>query len=203
VGQSVLRLLGIGYAVLPIENPADPVEHRRGLEPMLDPLPGARLYRVPAPLPRVYLAGRAEAATDAQALARLFEPDVVEGKLALVASAEPLPGEVGRAGTCALTAFSNNRLTAVCQAERPALAVFLEQHDLGWAATVDGAAAPLLRANLLMRAVPVQAGTHTITLAYTPPGLWAGLAISLFSLLAMTVMSLTPATLRWRSARRR
>ena len=198
VGQSVLRLLGIGYVVLPVDNPNDQVEHRSGITPMLDPLPGARLYRVPQVLPRVYLAGRAETASDAQALARLFEPDVVEGRLALLA-AGALPGEAGRAGACALTAFSNNRLEARCQAERAAVAVFLEQHDPGWSATVDGAPAPLLRANLLMRAVALQPGTHIVALSYTPPGLRAGALLSAFSTVICTVMALTvPFLRRWR-----
>jgi hypothetical protein len=197
VGQSVLRLLGIGYVVLPIEDPSDPVERRSGITPMLDPLPGARLYRVPGSLPRVYLVGRAETAGDDEALARLFEPDVVEGKLALVAGAA-LPGPAGRAGECALVAFSNNRVAARCRAERPAMAVFLEQHDVGWSATVDGAPAPLLRANLLMRAVPVPPGTHLVTLAYAPPGLRAGALLSGFSTVICTVMGLTPPLLRRR-----
>jgi hypothetical protein len=198
VGQSVLRLLGISYVVLPVEDPNDAVEHRSGITPMLDPMPGARLYRVPQALPRVYLAGRAEAVTDDQALARLFEPDVVEGRLALVAGA-PLPGPAGRAGACSLTAFSNNRVAARCQAERPALAVFLEQHDAGWTATVDGEAAPLVRANLLMRAVALQPGAHIVTLSYTPPGLRAGALLSAFSTVIFTVMGLTVSFLRrWR-----
>jgi hypothetical protein len=202
VGQSVLRLLGISYVVLPIEDPRDPVEHRSGITPMLDPVPGSRLYRVPQALPRVYLAGRAEVVSDEQALGRLFEPDVVEGKLALVTGGA-LPGPAGRAGACALTAFSNNRVAARCQAERPAMAVFLEQHDAGWAAELDGAPAPLLRANLLMRAVAVPAGTHAITLSYKPPGLRAGALLSLFSTVILTVMSLTvPFLRRWRRAPR-
>jgi hypothetical protein len=199
VGQSVLRLLGIGYVVLPIENPQDRVEHRSGITPLLDPMPGARLYRVPQALPRVYLAGRADAVADEQALARLFEPDVVEGRLALVAGGSGLAGQAGRAGDCALTAFSNTRVEARCRADRPAVAVFLEQHDAGWSAQVNGVAAPLLRANLLMRAVAVPEGTATITLSYTPPGFRAGALLSSLSFVILTVMGLTPAVLRrWR-----
>jgi len=48
----------------------------------------------------------------------------------------------------------------------PTLAAFVEQYDPGWSALVDGKAAPLLRANLLMRAVPLPAGSHRIELQY-------------------------------------
>jgi hypothetical protein len=188
VGQGVMRLLGIGHAVLPIEDPRDPVEHRRGLQPMMDPLPGARLYRVPDPLPRVYLAGSGEVVADDAALERLFAPDVVDGGRALVApgpALPALPSAAGRAGSCALVSFANTRLVARCRADRDALAVFIEQHDAGWRAEVDGAAAPVLRANLLMRAVPVPAGEHVVALSYQAPGLRIAAAVSGCSLLIL------------------
>jgi hypothetical protein len=127
----------------------------------------------------VYLAGRGEVMDDQAALARLFEDDVVGGQRALLApGAAPLDGPLGRGGTCALLAFENTRLVARCHADAPALAVFVEQHDAGWTALVDGAPAPLLRANLLMRAVPVPPGDHQVLLSYRPPALVPGLVVS-------------------------
>jgi hypothetical protein len=201
MGQGVLRLLGIGYVVLPIEDPGDRVERRTGIEPMLDPMPGARLYRVPQALPRVYVAGRSQAVSDQEGLVRLFEPEGGEGKTALVAPGQPiLDGPAERAGECTLTTFSNAKVAARCRLERPGLAVFLEQHDVGWSAAVDGAPVPLLRANLLMRAVSLQPGTHTVVLSYTPPGLAAGALISSVALVIFTVICLTVALLRrWRT----
>ncbi len=189
----VLRLLGANYAVLPIKNPRDPVERRAWLDPMLDPLPGARLYRVPGALPRVYLAGRVEVLSDDRARARLFDPQVVEGGLALLAPSGGAPEEDGpgvRAGTCTLESFSNRRVVARCRGERPALAVFVEQYDAGWRAEIDGRPAALLRANLLMRAVRVEAGTHTVALSYTPPHIGAAASVSLTALAAIGLLAL-------------
>jgi Bacterial membrane protein YfhO len=192
-GQSVLRLLGIGYAILPIDDPGDGVEHRTGIEPLLTPVPGARLYRVPDALPRVYLAGSADVLADDAALPRLFEPEVVAGGRVLLApGGQPLAGEPRRAGSCALVSFANTRIVARCRAERPAVAVFIEQHDLGWRAEVDGAAVALLRANLLMRAVPLPAGEHTVRLTYTPPGLVAGAMLSVTSVLLLAALACLP-----------
>jgi hypothetical protein len=111
-GQSVSRLLGARYVVLPVEDPRDPKEKRTGIEPMLDPLPGTRLYRVPGTLPRVFLAGQAHVADDATALGRILDPAVVAGKMAWLApdsDARTLPSPADSApGICALD-FTDTR----------------------------------------------------------------------------------------------
>jgi hypothetical protein len=86
----------------------------------------------------------------------------------------------GSAGDCALTGFENNRVTARCRVRRPGVAVFIEQFDPGWRATVDGRPTPLQRANALLRAVSLDRGAHDIVLSYTPPAaLGAGAGVSL------------------------
>ena len=188
VGQSALRLLGAEYAVLPIGNPAAPDNDRPGLDPIADPLPGARLYHVPGTLPRVFLARHAEVLSDEQALGRIYERAVVTGQsvwLAPDGDPRPLPAPPGRVGTCHLESYSGNRLVAVCTAQERGLAVFVEQYDRGWHATMDGNPVPLLRANLIMRAVAVEPGTHRISLEYRTPGLAAGATVSALCLLLL------------------
>ena len=73
---------------------------------------------------------------------------------------------------------SSTYLKATCDSKDPGFVIFLEQYALGWTATVDGIPAPVLRANLVMRAVPTTAGRHRIELRYWPDGLAAGLALS-------------------------
>jgi hypothetical protein len=194
-GQSVLRLLGARYALLPVKEPFAE-DKRVGFEPMLDPLPSTRLYRVSASLPRVYLAGNVRMVRDEVALERIFDPAVVEGRTALLAPspAGPIP-ESGDAspGTCVLDAYANNRLQATCDLDRPALAVFVEQFEKGWEARVDGQPASILRANLIMRAVALNPGHRTIVMEYHTPGMVGGVAITLLFLAAMVVL--------WRSGR--
>ena len=50
---AALRLFAVDYAVLPVRDPRAPTAKHTGLQP-LDPLPGARLYRVTDSLPRVF-----------------------------------------------------------------------------------------------------------------------------------------------------
>ena len=193
VGQSALRLLAADYAVLPVADPAAAKNDRPGLDPLMDPLPGARLYRVPEALPRVFLARHAEVLPDDQALRRIYEPEVVAGKSVWLApdseapalSSSALPG---RAGTCALESYRNSRLVAVCTAQERGLAVFVEQYDRGWHATVDDRPVRVLRANLIMRALPLEAGTHRIVLEFRTPGLGAGAVVTIVSLLLLGML---------------
>jgi hypothetical protein len=192
-GQSALRLLAADYAILPVANPTAAKDDRPGLQPLLDPLPGARLYRVPEALPRVFLAGHAEILPDDRALQRLYEPDVVAGKSVLLAPDSAVPASTisappGRVGTCTLESYRNNRLVAVCTARASGLAVFVEQFNRGWHATVDDRPAQILRANLIMRALPLEAGTHRIVLEFRTPGLGAGAFISVVSLLLLAML---------------
>jgi hypothetical protein len=67
------------------------------------------------------------------------------------------------------------------EADRPTVVAMRETWTRGWSATVNGAAAPVLRCNGRYRAVEVPAGRSRVVLRYRPPGLRAGLAVSLLS----------------------
>jgi hypothetical protein len=186
---ATLRLLGVDFAMAPAHDPqADPVP---GMEPLADPLPGTRLYRITESLPPVFLVGQGEPLADEGTVKRLFEPAVVAGETALLAQdASPLSGPAGRAGHCSLTRYSPRRLSARCQAVREALAVFVEQYDPGWGATVDGKPVPIVRANLVMRAVRLAPGEHEIAFEYRAPGFKLGLTITLLTLACLLGLAL-------------
>jgi hypothetical protein len=129
---------------------------------------------------------------DGPALRAVFATEIVAGKNVILASTPAPPASVAVGeptaqdlGDCRLTAFAHARIEAECRASAPALAIFLEQFDQGWSATVDGQGATLLRANLTMRAVQLSPGRHQVVLAFAPPGLWAGVIISMVSLLLL------------------
>ncbi len=201
-GLGLLRLAGVAYVVLPSST-----RDRPGLQPMLDPVPGARLYRVAGALPRVYLAEPAAILSDVLALQAVFAPDVIAGKRVILAPDPPPPSTVAIAapgdrnrvddlGACHLVTFANTRVEAECTARAPALAVFVEQFDRGWSATLDGRPAPVLRANLALRAIPITPGTHHIVLSFSPPGLRTGLALSIAGLFALVALAMLG---KWRN----
>jgi hypothetical protein len=185
---ALLRLTGVEYLISGIGDPSLPTPE--GLEAMMDPLPGTRLFRVNRVLPRVYLADTTRILPDPAARAAVFDPEVVAGRRAILApnpeAAALVPGAdfVERSvGTCDLESFGNIRIVARCQAPRPGVAVFLEQFDAGWSASLDGRPAAVLRANLAMRGVFVPPGPHRIVLSYQPPGWRVGVVLSTISLL--------------------
>lgn len=180
--SSLLRLLGVEYVVLPgSDGPLPPV---RGLKPVGAPgPPGAALYAVDRPLPRVLVAGAAVVLPDTDALGGVLSADVVAGGRVVLApdSSARAIDAAATAVPCAVLTYRNTYLEARCTTAAAAHVLFVEQHAPGWTATVDGRPAPLLRANLLARAVPLPPGTHVVALTYRAPGSAAGAVLSLFA----------------------
>ena len=81
-----------------------------------------------------------------------------------------------------LTHYSPNRLTYSTQATTPQPAVFSEiYYDKGWRAFVDGVETPHFRANYVLRAMRVPAGSHTIEFRFEPASYRVGNLISLIA----------------------
>ena len=151
---------------------------------------GLSLLAVKGAAPRVYLAARTVVATDSDAAANALLAlipgigAVVEGGEARVAT-----------GSCVMKAYAPERITIDCDASAPSYAVLAEASFPGWHATVNGADAPVLRANAAFRAVPVGAGGSRVVLTYAAPGLRTGLLLSLLGVLLALALAFTPT--RW------
>jgi membrane protein YfhO len=142
------------------------------------PALGAVLGEATESAPRVYLAIDARVADDDDAAKQLAASDFVPGRSAVLAAGS----EAHADGSCTLEEDRIERLVVRCHASAPSYAVVADAWFPGWYAAVDGTAAPIVRANLAMRAVPVPAGDHVVELRYRPAGLVAGAVISLFAL---------------------
>lgn len=70
-------------------------------------------------------------------------------------------------GEVVLTEYRPNKMTYRVSADQKSLVVFSEiYYEGGWQATIDGEPAPLLRANYILRALPVEAGEHTVEFTF-------------------------------------
>lgn len=70
-------------------------------------------------------------------------------------------------GSVVLTEYKPNHMTYQVTAGQKSLAVFSEvYYGDSWRATIDGEPVPHLRANYILRALPVEAGTHTVEFTF-------------------------------------
>ncbi|WP_310396765.1 YfhO family protein [Hymenobacter sp.] len=82
--------------------------------------------------------------------------------------------------TIALTAYSPDELKYRSNAPRAGLVVFSEIYYAdGWQAFIDGKPVPHLRADYVLRALPVPAGAHTIDFRFEPKSYALGNGVSL------------------------
>ncbi|MEG1585477.1 MAG: YfhO family protein, partial [Bacteroidales bacterium] len=67
-----------------------------------------------------------------------------------------------------LTKYTPNQLTYTTRNERAGLAVFSEIYYPGWTATIDGKDAQIIRADYVLRALRIPAGTHEVVFTFRP-----------------------------------
>jgi hypothetical protein len=140
------------------------------------------LFRNPAPpKPRVYLSKKPERSVKPVDPVVLFaRPDFLSGEVDVIeTSALTLPGPATK-GLARIERYAPEEVRVRVETPQPAVLILLDSFDKGWTATLEnGAELPILRANALVRAVVVPAGTHLVTFSYQTPLLKAGAAVSL------------------------
>jgi len=140
------------------------------------------LARNPVPFkPRVYLSRRPERATaPIDAVALLRRPDFLNGDVDVIETTDAaLPGPA-LSGSAVIERYTPEGVRVRVETPQPAVLILLDAFDQGWTSKLEsGAELPILRANALVRAVAVPAGTHLVTFSYQTPLLKAGAATSL------------------------
>jgi hypothetical protein len=91
-------------------------------------------------------------------------------------------GEVTEAGSVEHTAYAPKRVELSANVAASSVLLLNDKFHPDWKVTVNGATAPLLRCNYLMRGVFLPPGQHTVVFSFEPS--MAGLFISLTAILA-------------------
>jgi hypothetical protein len=135
--------------------------------------------------PRAFVVHRAVVAGSAdEAKAIISDPGFDPMSVAVFESAPPEawddPGP--RTSSAAIGSYRLNEIRVTTESDAPGYLVLSEVWYPGWKATVDGAEAPVLRADWCLRAVPIDAGTHEVVLEFSPSSFAAGAWISSLSL---------------------
>ena len=175
---------------------ADPTTAADSLEGLLllarHPELPLRLFEVPDPLPRAYLAAEWEVASNAgRALLRTLEPDFpLRDRVVL----EESPGTAvsGGSGRILSAEYDQNRIRLHARTDGPMVLVVNDRHYPGWSARVNGQWAPVLRASGIFRAVALPAGDSVVEMRFRPTGLVPGALLSLLGLAFVAGLLLVP-----------
>lgn len=146
------------------------------------------VHRLDNPAPRTWLVHRVESVPPETMTARLTDPAFKPRAVALVERGTPInwtlaPSTDPAAESAAVTEFAPDRLSVRVNAAAGGLLVLSEMDYPGWRATVDGTPTPITRVDGVLRAVPVSAGEHTVTMVFSPLTLQLGAGISTLAFL--------------------
>lgn len=196
--RDLARLLGIRWALWDLRVGPPPVA-----APAVAFRDGFATLDLAPVRPRAFVATqalRADALSGLRALSG-SGPARPEGLVVVEGEGPPLlRGDDGAAVPCVLRSPRPERLDLECLAPAPGFAVLLDEWAPGWEAAVDGAPAPLLRADGLFRAVAIGPGEHRVVFRYRAPGLRLGLSVSAAAAVFLAAFAWWPGRARRRAA---
>ena len=164
-----------------------------GLTPLLTPTTplDAYVYRVEGLSPRAYVpAAVVSVAQAVDAIDYLRTADAPAARVAVAAADIPSGTPADMRGTVRLRGYRAEDVALDVQMETPGLVVLTDTFYPGWEAEVDGAAAPVVRANYFARGVFVAAGAHQMVFRYRPLSHRVGMVISGLTAVMMLAMVL-------------
>ncbi|MGC4120802.1 MAG: hypothetical protein QM765_40750 [Myxococcales bacterium] len=151
------------------------------------------LYRSRTAMPRAFVVHQVRAATDEEARTALRDERQPLRDTALVAadaSGGGVPAVDACAGSTATVASRRPRQLEIdVDACGRGLLVVSDAWYPGWQASIDGADAPVLRTDLLVRGVPVPAGRHRVVLRFAPTSFAVGAGLSFAAILLAVAVS--------------
>ena len=154
--------------------------------------PELKVYRNRRALPRAQLIGRATVAPSHEEAMRLIQrPGFDPAAEVVVEGGEPLAG-AATAGTARYQAGSTAAFAVEVAPTAPAYLLLSEVWYPGWRAWVDGRETPVLRADYLFRAVPVQPGDRLVEMRFRPTSWWLAVGLSALGWLAIAGLTLAP-----------
>ena len=165
-------MLGLRYIASSVPLETIDKKLKRGDLTLIARTPEALIYENPRALPRVLFAGEAQWADLPDVLAAgqwpAFDPRKTVLLQAPALGAQPIPSPARPPGTVRIAAYHHAEVVVEADSPQGGFVVLNDIWQRWWRAEIDGAAAPLLKANVLFRAVEVPAGMHTVRFMFCP-----------------------------------
>ena len=159
------------------------------------------IYENTDAFPRAWVAGNYQVISGEDALAAMAEGRV-DLRSTVVLSEEPaIEPAPGDSAVVVIERWTQKEMAMSVELDRPGIVVVSEAYYPDWKATVDGAAAPILRANHAFRALALDAGRHQIVMRYDDALLRKGATLSVGAL-GVTLATLVASWL-WQARRRK
>ena len=135
----------------------------------------------PTAMPHAYVVPRAQIAIDGPRMVPMFAE--VDPRTTVLMPADPLGVTTGPRQPFTPATWQSSdpdRVVVQVKTEAPGLLVVAETWMPGWSSTVDGQETPIFRGNRAQRVIPLrEPGSHTIVMRYRPPGLMAGVVLTM------------------------
>ncbi|MCU1281982.1 MAG: hypothetical protein JWM53_5528, partial [bacterium] len=151
-------------------------------EPVWDPQ--LAVWENPRVLPRAFVVHHATVLPDDAAQARALVHLDPRSDVILDATPSPLPAGSGLE-PARVTVLERKRVVVEADAATAGVLVMSDAWYPGWRATVDGAPAPLLRADYAMRGVALPAGRHVVEFTFRSRPAELGLVLSAVGVLGL------------------
>lgn len=160
---------------------------------------GMNLYELPNPLPRAVVFHDAKVEPkDDDALGLLSSPGFDPSKTVVLAEAPglALPGPGIAPSKAVYTREGTDKMLIEASIDKPGILFISEVLYPGWKVKVDGVPERILRANVALSAVPLEAGNHSVEMYFDPDSHKLGAGISattlLLSLITLGLVKLRP-----------
>lgn len=138
-----------------------------------------KIYQNLAVFPRAFVVHQATVlAGDQQALDLLRDPGFDPALTVILDHGEELAAAAGQS-RAEIVSYDPERVQVQVTLDRSGYLVLTDTHYPGWKVTVDGEPAPVLRADLYFRSVPLPAGEHEVILHYRPSSVQLGCSLGL------------------------
>ncbi len=181
--SKLVDLLGVRYLV------AYPDQELEGYPLRL--FAGLRVYENPGVLPRAFLTSSHLVEPDpGLVLQKLERGEVDPRRVVILPEPPPEPHPVGgeNEGKIRIVRYSPTEVRLAVESSAQAWLVLTDAYAEGWSASVNATPSPLLRADLMFRAVAVPPGSSEVVFSYWPPGLSMGLRLGSGALLTWLVL---------------